>query len=126
LAGEVVTARKRLEKLRDDLDAVDRTLKVFDPTQSPEKIRPVVKRKGSAMFRYGECSRAVLDMFRRATGPMTTEEIAETLAVDFRLDLDGPAIRHRLMPRLKVSLRKFQERGIVIGEGSPVRWALRL
>ncbi len=125
LAGEVITARKQLEKLRDDLDAIDRTLRVFDPNQSPDKIRPVVRRKGAKMFRYGECSRAVLDMLRRASAPMTAEQIAESLAVDFRLDLDGSEIRHRLLPRLRVLLKAFMRRGIVVGEGKPVRWALK-
>jgi hypothetical protein len=53
LSGDLIAAQKQLEKLRDDLDAVDRTLRVFDPRQHPEKIRPVVKRKGDRMFGYG-------------------------------------------------------------------------
>jgi hypothetical protein len=54
-----VTEQLRLGKLRDDLDAIDRTLRVFGPSQHPEKIRPVVKRKGDRMFA------AVLDMIGR-------------------------------------------------------------
>src|ERR1700688_4001035 len=49
LSGDLIAAQKRLEKLRDDFDAVDRTLRVFDPRQHPEKIRPIVKRKGDRM-----------------------------------------------------------------------------
>jgi hypothetical protein len=125
LAGEVVTARKRLDRLRDDLEAIDRTLRVFDPAQQPDKIRPVVRRKGAKMFRHGECSRAVLDMLRRASAPMTTDEIAESLVVDFRLDLDGSEIRHRLLPRLRVLLKAFLRRGVVVSEGKPARWAVK-
>jgi hypothetical protein len=33
LSGDLIAAQKRLEKIRDDLDAVDRTLRVFDPRQ---------------------------------------------------------------------------------------------
>src|SRR5277367_2353577 len=61
LSGDLIAAQKRLEKIRDDLDAVDRTLRVFDPRQHPEKIRPIVKRKGDRMFGYGECTRAILN-----------------------------------------------------------------
>jgi hypothetical protein len=68
LSGDLIAAQKRLEKLRDDLDAVDRTLRVFDPRQHPEKIRPVVKRKGDRMFGYGECTRAILNALRDAPG----------------------------------------------------------
>ena len=52
LSGDLIAAQKRLEKIRDDLDTVDRTLRVFDPRQHTEKIRPVIKRKGDRLFTY--------------------------------------------------------------------------
>jgi hypothetical protein len=87
LAGEVVTAQLRLGKLRDDLDAIDRTLRVFDPSQHAEKIRLVVKRKGDRMFGYGECTRAILNAPRDARA-MTTADLVERVALDLS-DLDG-------------------------------------
>src|SRR5271170_8337419 len=69
LSGDLIAAQKRLEKIRDDLDAVDRTLRVFDPRQHPEKIRPVVRRKGDRLFGYGECTRAILNALRDAPEP---------------------------------------------------------
>jgi hypothetical protein len=54
VSGELLAAQKRLEAIRDDLDAIDRTLRIFDPNQSPENIRPVVKRKGDKLFSYGD------------------------------------------------------------------------
>ncbi len=77
LSGDVLPAQKRLEKLRDDLDAVDRTLRIFDPNQSPETIRPVVKRKGDKLFAYGECTRAIMNALRVASEPMTAHQVAE-------------------------------------------------
>src|SRR5271163_4886273 len=84
LAGDLIVAQKRLERLRDDLDAVDRTLRVLDPNQRPEKIRPVVKRRGDRMFAYGECSRAVLNALRIAPEPLTVDQVAERVALDCR------------------------------------------
>jgi hypothetical protein len=72
LAGEVVSAQLRLGKLRDDLDAIDRTLRVFDPSQHPEKIRPVIKRKGNKLFADGKCTRAILNVLRDAQEPLTS------------------------------------------------------
>ena len=77
LAGDLIVAQKRLETLRDDLDAVDRILRVFDPNQGPEKIRPIVKRRGDRMFGYGECARAVLDALRFAPEPITVDQVVE-------------------------------------------------
>ena len=81
LSGDLIAAQKRLEKLRDDIDAVDRTLRVFDPRQHPEKIRPIVKRKGDRMFGYGECTRAILNALRDARA-MTTADLVERVALD--------------------------------------------
>ena len=67
LSGDLIAAQKRLEKIRDDLDAVDRTLRVFDPRQHPEKIRPVVKRKSDKLFADGACTRARTS-FRKPPG----------------------------------------------------------
>ena len=39
LSGDLIAAQKRLEKLRDDPDAIDRTLRDFNPKQRPDKIR---------------------------------------------------------------------------------------
>src|SRR5271156_7164748 len=77
LSGDLIAAQKCLEKIRDDLDAVDRTLRVFDHRQHPEKIRPVVRRKGDRMFSYGECTRAILNVLRDAPEPMTTAELVK-------------------------------------------------
>jgi hypothetical protein len=42
LSGDLIAAQKRLEKLHDDLGAVDRALGVFDPRQhqgDPRRLR---------------------------------------------------------------------------------------
>jgi hypothetical protein len=95
LAGEVVTAQLRLGKLRDDLDAIDRTLRVFDPSQHPEKIRPIVKRRGARMFAHGECTRAILNALRDAPEPMTVDQVAEQVALDCRIATEAPDVRRR-------------------------------
>src|ERR1700733_10904761 len=122
LAGEVVTAQLRLGKLRDDLDAVDRTLRVFDPRQHPEKIRPIVKRKGDRMFGYGECTKAILNALRDAPEPMTTAELVERVALDCRIATEAPGIAATLRWRVRAALTKLSKRGIVSGEGRPARW----
>ena len=101
LSGDLIAAQKRLEKLRDDLDAVDRTLRVFDPRQHPEKIRPVVKRKGDRMFGYGECTRAILNALRDAPEPMTTAELAERVALDCRIATEAPDVAATLLARVQ-------------------------
>ena len=63
--GRSSRGSKAPRKLRDDLDAIDRTLRIFDPSQSPENITPVVKRKGDKLFAYW---RVYARNHERATG----------------------------------------------------------
>src|ERR1700683_2130960 len=125
LHGEVVTAQLRLGNLRDDLDAIDRTLRVFDPHQHPEKIRPVVKRKGDRMFGYGECTRAILNALRDASEPMATAELVERVALDCRIASEAPDVAATLLARVRAALAKLGKRGVVGGEGRPARWAIK-
>jgi hypothetical protein len=125
LSGDVLAAQKRLEKLRDDLDAVDRTLRIFDSSQSPGSIRPVVKRKGDKLFAYGECTRAIMNALRVASDPMTAQQIAGQVALDCRLKTESPKVAATLLSRVNMALAKMRRRGIAIGEGKPARWALR-
>ena len=126
LAGEVVAARRRLEKLRDDLDAIDRTLRVFDPTQHPESIRPVVKRKGARMFGHGECTRAVLNVLRDAPEAMTVDQVAERVALDCAVKTEEPGVAEGLAARVRSALERMRQRGVVSGEGKPARWSVRV
>jgi hypothetical protein len=125
LAGEVVTAQLRLGKLRDDLDAIDRTLRVFDTHQHPEKIRPVVKRKGDKLFAYGECTRAILNVLRDAPEPMPVDQVAERVALDRRMATAAPDVAATLLWRVKAAVDRLGKRGVLAGEGKPVRWAVK-
>jgi hypothetical protein len=125
VSGELVAAQKRLEAVRDDLDAIDRTLRIFDPNQSPESIRPVVKRKGDKLFTYGDCPRAILNVLRVATEPLAADQIAGQVALDCRIATEAPGVAARLSWRVKTALDRLQKRELVNGVGKPPRWALR-
>jgi hypothetical protein len=120
-----MAAQKRLERLRDDLDAVDRTLRIFDPNQSPGSIRPVVKRKGDKLFAYGECTRAIMNASRVAPEPVTGQQIAEQVALDCRLKTEAPDVAATRLERVNAAIAKMKRRRLAIGEGKPSRWALK-
>ena len=101
LSGEVLAVQKRLETLRNDLDAVYRTLRVFDPKQRPDKIRPAVKRKGDKLFAYGQCSRAILNALRKTTEPMSTGQIAERVGLDCRIAPEAHGVAAKLSSLVK-------------------------
>jgi hypothetical protein len=124
-AGDLIAAQKHLEKIRDHLDAVDRTLSVFDPRQHPEKIRPVVKRKSDKLFAYGKCTRAILNVLRDAPEPMTVDHIAERIALDCRIATKAPDVAATLLWLVKAAVDRLRKRGVVNSEGKPARWSVR-
>jgi hypothetical protein len=124
LHGDLIAAQKCLEKLRDDLDAIDRTLRVFDPRQHPEKIRPVVKRKGDRLFAYGECTRAILNTLRDAPEPMTVDQVAERVALDCRIATEAPDVAATLLWRVRAAVDRLGKRGVLVASGKPARWAV--
>jgi hypothetical protein len=124
VSGDLLAAQKRLEAIRDDLEAIDRTLRIFDPNQSPESIRPVVKRKGDKLFSYGDCPRAVLNVLRVATEPLAAEQIAGQVALDCRITTETPGVASRLLWRVQTSLERLRKRQLVASEGKPPHWTL--
>jgi len=100
-------------------------LRVFDPNCHPEKIRPVVKRKGEKLFAYGECTRAILNALRDAPEPMTTAELVERGRAGLSDRREAPEVGATLLARVRVALAKLDKRGIVCGAGKPIRWSVK-
>ena len=103
LSGELIAAEKRILQLRDD---IDRTIRVFDPTSEPHKIRPILRRKKPPFIPSGQCSRAVLDMLRVADAPMTAREIAAQLAACYQVDASNTAAMNALIGKVRNTLAR--------------------
>lgn len=56
LSGELIAAEKRILQLREDINSLDRTIRVFDPTAEPHTIRPILRRKKPTIIPRGQCS----------------------------------------------------------------------
>ena len=111
LSGELIAAEKRVLQIRSDLDCLDGAIRLFDPTAEPGKIRPVRVRRTPGMIPRGQCSRAILDMLRRAAEPMTVREIAAQLAADYRIDVGAKGAMNALVTKVRNTLT--HQRGLV-------------
>src|ERR1700726_1021401 len=100
LSGELIAAEKRIVELRADIDSLDRTIRVFDPTAEPHTIRPILRRKKPTLIPRGQCSRAVLDMLRHADGPMTAREIVARLAARYQMDASNTDVMKALVVKV--------------------------
>ena len=110
LSGDLIAAEKRILQLRADLDCLDGAIRLFDPEAEPRKICPVRLRRTPGAIPRGQCSRAILDMLRRAAEPMTVREIAAQLAADYRIDAAAAGVMNALVPKVRNTLA--HQRGV--------------
>src|SRR5712672_1323683 len=106
LSGELIAAEKRIVELRADIDSLDRTIRVFDPTSEPHTIRPILRRKKPTLIPRGQCSRAILDMLRQADGAMTAREIAVQLAARYQVDASKTDAMSALVAKVRNTLAR--------------------
>jgi hypothetical protein len=101
LDGELMETEKRAIRIRADLEAIDRALKVFDPDIRLSAIRPVVRRAAPKFFAHGQFARAAMDVLRRAEGPLTYREIAERMNVEHKLNAGGLHLMRDLVKKVR-------------------------
>lgn len=78
-------------QLYADLAALDAVIKQLDPDYELSTIRAKYKR--TTQGEYGAISRSVLDILRRAEGPMSVAEIAGEIMRSRGLDSSMPKVR---------------------------------
>ena len=86
LSGEIERTHQHLSKLIADLEHLDRTLLLFDPSYPIEAIKPKAFRPPDDWSNRGEMTRVVLGILRQAAEPLTTRDIALQLIADRALD----------------------------------------
>lgn len=109
LSGEIREAEKRLDRLRADLDSLDATIRLFDPTIAPKAIKPRVKRTSTQQFRSGELTRATLSVLRMADRPLSVREIAAEVAAECHLDMSTIAAANVVIANVRAALARPHE-----------------
>ena len=111
LLGELNTTQQRLYVLQADLAALDAVIKQLDPDYELSTIRAKYKR--TTQGEYGAISRSVLDILRRADGPMSAAEIAGEIMRIRGLDPSTPKVRRQMHKRVDMALRYQRTNGMV-------------
>jgi len=127
LVGEIEHTQLRVRKLIEDLDHLDATIKQFDPDYQVQEIKPKGFRPPSDWAQRGEMSRVIMDILRRVTGPMTTQEIAKEVMKARGLDVKDAKLLKKMTKRTGVALRGQRENGLVQcqqGSGLFMMWGV--
>lgn len=126
IADELELAQGTVRKLIQDIDAVDVTIKLFQP-DAPigiVRVRPTPRRH--AAFR-GESSRLILNTLREADGPMTTRDIVLKVMEARGLNAADRVLHEAIRLRVSASLLGLRDRGSLKsgdGKGAGVLWTI--
>lgn len=80
LAGQVQPYHRQLQRLADELDHLDATIRLFVPEYDLVDIRPRTRLPGRRCFGSGECQRLVLEVLRDAEGPLSGPVLTQAVA----------------------------------------------
>lgn len=76
LGGKIGGVKKEAARLADAMRAVETVIRLFDPAYD---VRVRRRRRLNPWFKRGTMFRAVLDVLKAATGPLTVREIARAV-----------------------------------------------
>ena len=107
IAGEIEATRRQLDALVFDLEAVEHTIRLFDPDAQLGRAKPLPS--PHAAFR-GEMRRDVLAALRGAQGPLTSLDIAEQVVAARKL---LPTMTPTIRKRVGAALWKLRAKGFV-------------
>jgi len=110
IAGKIDAARRDLNALVFDLEAVEHTIRLFDPDAQLGRAKPLPSK--DAAFR-GEMRRDVLAALRAAQGPLTSLDIARQVIARRELGNDPKTVT-MFRKRVGAALWKLRARGLVI------------
>jgi hypothetical protein len=126
LAGKIEHLQDELRQLVIDLDNVDATIHIFDPSIELEDIRTRPVPPKHHAFR-GEITRIVLAALKNAKKPLTTAEVAQRVMAERGLDTANARLMKTMSKRTGACLRHWRERGVAVkthGPGQFMLWTL--
>ena len=124
LAGKIMDNKREAERLRQSMVHVEAVLKMLAPGENIARIA-VRRRKPNPFFKRGTVWRAVLDVLRAASAPMTAAEITAAMLVRKGVPNTGTQKARDLEGAVRAGLRNKNGEVVECLAGPPSRWRLR-
>jgi hypothetical protein len=119
LSGDIAITQKRLHQMIADLEKLDATLLMFDPSYDIPSIKPNTFRPPDDWSKRGQMTRLCLGILRKAAEPLTSREIATQLIIERALDQNDVKLANLMVKRVGVALRGQRNKGVVESEQGP-------
>lgn len=123
IAGQIDSLQKQILRLVEDLNSLDQTIAMFDPSYKVGSIRPVRPNRRVHLFKMGQLGRIILSAMRTAKAPMRTAEVITAVCVAMG---ENNANAHLIANTVSSNLNYLARRGKIekIGERGMARWRL--
>jgi hypothetical protein len=122
LAGKLSANQRETKRLRLAIFQVEAVMKMLSPEANIRLIAPKRRNVGNPWFKRGTLYRAVIDTLRKASGPMTADDICRALLAG-KTPAATRKQENNLQAAILAALRK-RKGGTVMGGGFPQRWRL--
>ncbi|MEC9368411.1 MAG: hypothetical protein VX871_06930 [Pseudomonadota bacterium] len=123
IAGQIEHLQDRMRQLVVDLDNVDATIHLFDPTIELADIKSKVVPPRHQAFK-GEVSRIVLTTLKNAKKPLTSADIAQRVMAERGLDTANKRLLRLMVKRTGACLRAHRLNGVVKSTDGPTQYKL--
>ena len=124
LSGDIENTHDRLKRMIQELEHLDKTLLMFDPTYQVESIKPKAFRPPENWSKRGEMTRLILGILRKAAEPMTTRDIALKMLAERAMDVGDMKLMRLMRSRCAVALRGQRDKGVVRSIDGPGQYNL--
>ncbi|QIG79592.1 hypothetical protein [Stakelama tenebrarum] len=112
ITGAIARCHADIQRLSEELEHLDATLRLFAPDFVAESVLPKVFTPPKSWSKRGEMSRAVLSILRIAKGPLSTREIASMVVQQRGLEVTSE-ITNIMTRRVGHVLRDKRDKGVV-------------
>ena len=126
LFNEAERITERLAEIKNDIKALDKTLRLIGYEGDLDAIMP--RQKRNVIFGQGELLGALMLELRHAQGPMRSRELAQNVLATSGDDIRDKRAVSDLTRRVSKCLRVQREKGVVMGkldESRSTHWMLR-
>lgn len=124
MTGDIERTHEHLGQMVNELEHLDATLLLFDPSYQVEAIKPKAFRPPKDWSNRGQMTRIVLSILRQAAEPLTTRDIALELLVSRALDKSDQRLLRLMTKRVGVALRTQRDKGSIRSEQGPGQYQL--
>lgn len=122
LAGQISDNKREGERLVEAMKHVEAVIRLFDPAYDVRRIAVKRRNRVNPWFRRGTMFRAVLDVLKAASEPLTVREIASrVLAAQGVAEPDRAMLRH-LEGGIRTSLANKAGKAVEAVGHYPARW----